>query len=108
MINPNYFLLNVALLVAGTIIIRGSFIFYSHRITITPKLRELFTFIPAAIFPAIMVPAAFFHQGQVEWLAGKERFAVLILASAFCFFVRQTFAVILFGLCALYLLVQAS
>ena len=103
MIAPDYFLLVVGLLTFGTILIRGLFIAVSHKINISAQLKELFSFIPAAIFPALVVPATFFHQGQVPWLAGKERFVVLLAASLLAYLVRNTLAVISFGLATLYL-----
>jgi branched-subunit amino acid transport protein len=102
MINGNYFLLNVLLLVIGTLFIRGFFIALSARMNISSKLKELFTFIPAAIFPALIMPAAFFHKGSVELLAGKERFLILIASGIVCYFIRNTLFVISFGLILLY------
>lgn len=107
MINGNYFLLNVALLTVGTIFIRGFFIALSGRMNISPKVKELFTFIPAAIFPALIMPAAFFHKGSVELLAGKERFLILIVSGIVCYFVRNTLFVISFGLVMLYLVTRS-
>lgn len=103
MISEAYFFTIVALLTIGTVAIRGSFIALARRMTLTPKLRELFGFIPAAIFPALIVPVTFFHHGQVDWLAGKERFTVLLLSGLLCYFIRSTLAVVSFGLLALYL-----
>ena len=104
MINENYFLLNVVVLSFGTIFIRGFFIALSGKMRIYPRAKELFTFIPAAIFPALIVPATFFHQGTLEYLGGKERFLILIAAAIACFFVRSTLFVISFGLVLLYLI----
>ncbi len=106
MIDKNYFLTNVLLLAIGTIFIRGFFIALSSKLNITPKVRELFTFIPAAIFPALIMPATFFHQGAVEWLGNKERFVVLLVSALACFFIRNTLFVICFGLCLLYFAVN--
>ncbi|HXH74560.1 MAG TPA: AzlD domain-containing protein [Bacteriovoracaceae bacterium] len=103
MINNDYFLINVMALTIGTIFIRGFFIALSGKMTISTKVKELFTFIPAAIFPALIVPATFFHQGSVSWLFQHERFLILIASGIFCYFVRNTFAVISFGLALLYL-----
>lgn len=103
MIDSNYFLLNVCLLTIGTILIRGSFIAMSGKMKNIEKLRELFSYIPAAIFPAIIVPAAFFHQGKVEWLLHKERFLILMLSFVASYFVRNTLFIISFGLVLLYL-----
>lgn len=106
MIQGNYFLLNVFLLTIGTITIRGFFIALSGKMQISPKLKELFTFIPSAILPGLIIPATFYHQGMVAWLGGKERFVVLIASSLACYFVRSTLFVISLGLILLYLLTQ--
>ena len=104
MINNNYFLANVGLLAVGTLFIRGFFISLSGRMVISDTVKELFTFIPAAIFPALIMPAAFFHQGSVELIAGKERFLTLLAAIVACFFVKNRLFVIVFGLVLLYLM----
>lgn len=102
MINNNYFLLNVVALTFGTIAIRGCFIALSAKMNISAKVKDLFTYIPAAILPALVIPATFFHQGQVEWLQGKERFIILLTVSVACYFYRNTLFVIALGLFLLY------
>lgn len=103
MINENYFILIMVLLCVGTVLIRGTFIAFSSQITISPKVKQLFTYIPAAIIPGLIVPATFFHQGAVELIHGKERFVILILSCGACFFIRNTLFIISFGLGLLYL-----
>lgn len=102
MINDNYFFFNVIALTIGTIMIRGSFIALSGKMKISNKVKDLFSYIPAAILPALIVPATFFHQGTVEWLSGKERFLILLATGIACFFIRSTLFVISFGLILLY------
>ena len=102
MIDDSYFLLVTVLLCLGTFLIRVSFIAFSGVLKVSPEVRELFTYIPAAIFPALFVPATFFYQGTVAWLGGMERFWVLVAASVVCFFYRSTLVVISFGLLLLY------
>lgn len=97
MINSNYFYLNVVLLMVGTLLIRGSFISLSGKFEISPKIKELFTFIPAAILPALIFPGSFFHADQA-------RLVTLILAITASFFIRNTLFTIVFGLVSLYLL----
>jgi branched-subunit amino acid transport protein len=104
MIEPKYFWLNIALLSLGTLSIRGSLIALSSRIKISERTKELFTFIPAAILPEFIAPAVYFHQGYVEWLAGKERLFILLLAIVVAYFIRNTLVVVAFGLIALYAL----
>lgn len=103
MIPLGYYWLTVILLAIGTIAIHGSIIALSARAKISDRLKELFTYIPAAILPAFIAPAVFFHQGEVSWMIGKERVVVLILAAILCWITRSTLATVGFGLLALYL-----
>lgn len=103
MISQSYFWICVFLLAIGTVMIRGSIIAISGKVKISDRLKELFTFIPAAILPAFVAPAVFFHQGKVDWMMGKERVVVLVLATILCAITRSTLATITFGLSALYL-----
>lgn len=102
MIDANYFLFITFFMAVGTILIRGSFIALASKMTVSPKVKELFTFIPAAILPALIVPANYFHQGAVAWIGGKERFVILLAASIVCYFVRNTLFIICLGLTLLY------
>lgn len=99
MINSNYFLVNVFLLTIGTLVIRGFFISLSGKMKITDKTRELFSFIPAAVLPAFIFPATFFHPD-------KERFVVLLLSGIIFYFKRSTLLIISVGLVLLYLVTQ--
>ncbi len=104
MIDANYFLTNTILMIIGTVSIRGFFIAFSKRMTISNKMRELFTFIPAAILPAIFVPATFFHQGHVDALFNKERFLVMLVCLVATYFYRHTLFCVALGLGLLFLI----
>ena len=106
MIETNYLWWNIFFLMIGTICIRGSIIALSARVTISDRVREIFSYIPAAILPAFITPSVFFHSGKVEWAFGKERLLIIILASAVCLVVRSTLATVCFGLVMLYALTQ--
>lgn len=108
MIESTFFWVILFFMIIGTICIRGSVIAMSSKLTISDRLRELFSYFPAAIFPAFIVPSAFYHQGQSELFAGKERLMVLALALAMSLWVRSTTATIVTGLIALYFLAQFS
>ena len=103
-IASNYFWFNIICLSIATITIRFSFIAFSSRMVISDRLKEVFSFIPAAVLPALIAPIVFFHQGSVEFLMGKERFFVLAAATIVCFFTRSTLATVAFGLSALWFL----
>lgn len=108
MINQNYFLLNVLLLAIGTISIRGCFIALSGKMKVSNKIRELFGYIPAAILPAFIFPATFFHQGIVAHLAGKERFLIMIVSGIVFYFIKKTWLIIALGLILLYVVTQCQ
>ena len=98
MIENSYFWTTVFLLAIGTLGIRLSIIAVSNKIKITERHKELFSYIPSAILPAIIAPMVFFHNGQVAWAFYKERFLILILATGVCYFTRSTILTIAFGL----------
>lgn len=93
------------MLAIGTLTIRGSIIAISSKVKISDRLKEIFSYIPAAILPAFVAPVVF-HQGKVAWLGGKERFAILLLSALVCYFSKSTLVTICFGLGALYCLTQ--
>jgi hypothetical protein len=103
--DPSYFWIVIIFLALGTFSIRISIIAISGRIQISDRAKELFSFIPAAILPAFIAPAVFFHQGQVNWFQGKERLFVLVLAVLVSLKTRSTVVTIIFGLLALYAVV---
>ncbi len=106
MIDSQYFWISVFILSVGTLAIRSSIILVSHRIKITDRHRELFTFVPAAILPALVMPMVFFHKGQVDWLLNKERAFVLALAILVSLRFKNMIVSVVFGLGALYTITQ--
>lgn len=104
LIDFKHFWQTIILLAVGTISIRGFFIFLSSKITISKRTRELFTFIPAAILPALLMPMVFFHNGNINFLYGKERFLVLLLAILVCIRTKNMLLTVGFGLFFLYVL----
>lgn len=93
-------------LMIGTFSIRYSLIAISSRVKISDRIRELFSYIPAAILPAFITPSAFFHEGTSAWLMGRERLFILILATFVCLWTRSTLITICFGLMGLYFITQ--
>ena len=102
MIESNYFWWNIFFLAIGTFAIRASIIAMSSKVQISNWWKDIFSYIPAAILPAFIAPAVFFHQGQVSSVYGKERFLVLMAATAVSFVWRSTLATIGVGLALLF------
>ncbi len=106
MIQAQYFWLNTFLLAIGTLLIRSSILLFSSKIVISDRLREIFSFIPSAVLPALAVPMAFYHPGTVDWLLNKERVFILLLATVVAYFSKKMTTTLIFGLLLLYLVTQ--
>jgi branched-subunit amino acid transport protein len=106
MIDSLYFWTVVLFLSLGTISIRSSFVIASSKFTLSNETKKLFSYIPAAILPAIITPMVVFHQGSIEALYGKERFFILILATLVSYVTKSMITTVGFGLIALYVLTQ--
>lgn len=102
-IDPVYFWKITLILTLGTFLIRGSFVFLSKYLYLSDRGREVLSFIPAAILPAMTLPSVYFHQGQLETVMGKERLLILILSVVFCYLTKSMIFTISFGLILLYL-----
>jgi branched-subunit amino acid transport protein len=105
-IDSTYFWQIIIPLAVGTLAIRASIILISGKVTISDRVKEIFSYIPAAILPALLAPMTFFHSGQVAWLHGKERLFILILTLGVSSAIKNMFGTIAFGLIALYLVTQ--
>lgn len=106
MIQAHYLWMNVFLLAIGTLLIRSSILLFSSKIMISDRLKEIFSFIPAAVLPALAVPMVFYHPGQMSWLMNKERLIVLLLSTVVAYFSKKMTTTLIFGLVVLYLLTQ--
>jgi branched-subunit amino acid transport protein len=102
MIQGDYFWQTIILLALGTMAIRFSIIAVSGKVTISDRLKEVFSFIPAAVIPAIIAPMVFYHEGSVEVLHGKERLIVLLIATVICYKTKSMLATVSLGLVLLY------
>ena len=104
--NDMQFLQVMLALGLGTFLLRFSVVAFSSKLVITPRIREIFTFIPVAVLPALIAPMVFYHKGQVEILLGKERFFVLVFASLVCYLTKSMLLTIISGLVGLLLITQ--
>lgn len=106
--SQQYFWLNIVLLAVGTLAIRSSIILASTRVKISPRVKEIFSYIPAAVLPALAAPMVFFHNGVVNGLFNKERLVILLLATVVAFVTKKMTITLVFGLVLLYFLTQLS
>jgi branched-subunit amino acid transport protein len=88
----------------GTFLIRCSFIYLSSKLHINDRMKEILSFIPAAIFPALVTPMVFFHQGQSQIFMHKERLVAILLATFISYKSKNILITIVSGLAILFVL----
>lgn len=88
----------------GTFLIRYSFILIMDRLTISDNVRRMLRFIPAAVLPALVVPAILLHRNGVTGFAGWDRLIAALIAVAVAWRTRNILATIGSGMAALWLL----
>jgi len=96
--------LTILLLGIGTFLIRCSFIYLSSRLKINDFVKNALSFIPSAIFPALITPMVFFHEGHSSILFTKERLFALLLATVVAYKTRNVLITIISGLGILFAL----
>lgn len=102
--NNTYFLSAILPLALGTFLIRASVIYLSGRINLSERIKELFSFIPAAILPALVAPMVFYFKGSSDFFLYKERVLALLIAMIVAFKTKNILMTIATGLCVLYCL----
>jgi branched-subunit amino acid transport protein len=102
--NDAYFWSSVIPLGIGTLLIRMSFIFLSKYLSLSKRIERLFTFIPAAVFPAIFAPMVFFYKGDNHFLLHQERVLAFAIAMVVAFKTKNILLTILTGLIVHYFL----
>jgi branched-subunit amino acid transport protein len=88
----------------GTLCIRASFFFLYSYIKISPRIKKAFSFIPAAVLPALVIPSVVFHQGQVELFAGHERVIALLIATVVSYKTQSVLFTVVTGIASLFAL----
>jgi branched-subunit amino acid transport protein len=102
-VNNVYFWSTVIPLSLGTLCIRLSFIFFS-KLKISKELEKLFSYIPAAVLPALFTPMVIFHKTNPDFLFDYKRTVAFIVGAGFCFYSKNILLTILVGLISLFLI----
>lgn len=92
----------------GTFLLRAVFIFILGKADLSERTKSLLKYIPPSVFAALVAPPIFLHQGQVDFLGGKERVIAALVAALIAWKVKNMIAVLLSGMGVLYLLMWAG
>ena len=101
--NSAYFWSTVLPLSFGTLCIRLSFIFIS-RLRISKTLERLFSYIPAAVLPALFTPMVIFHKTNPDFLFDYKRTLAFVIGACFCLYSKNILLTILVGLLSLFVI----
>ncbi len=94
----------VVLVAVGVFLVRLSFFWLMDRITITPTMKRILAYIPAAVLPAIVAPAVV-YQGQTAGLGlDNLRIWAALIAVVVAWRTQNIFATIAAGFAMLFLL----
>lgn len=102
-----YFWSTIIPLSLGTICIRLSFIFLT-KLKISKELEKLFSYIPAAVLPALFTPMVFFYKSNPEvaldFTFDYHRPLAFIVGIVICLYTKNILLTILAGLASLFLI----
>lgn len=92
----------ITIVAVGVFFIRFSFFWAMERITVTPTIRRVLTYIPAAVLPAIIIPSVVFKGATPGLYVGNMRLWATAVAIAVAWKTENLFVTIGAGLGALW------
>lgn len=107
MVDMTSYWLIVPPLALGTYLIRLSFILLADRMPLPDSVHRLLRFIPAAVLPALILPAVVFGKTGTVPLADPARTGAAVVAVLVAWKTRNTLATIGAGMTALWALQAA-
>lgn len=88
----------------GTYLLRAGFVFIVGHVNLSEGVKTMLKYIPPSVFAALTAPPLFLHQGQVDWLGGKERLLAGLVAAIVAWKTRNMILLLIVGMGTLYLL----
>jgi branched-subunit amino acid transport protein len=101
---PLRFLMITLLVAAGTLALRAVFILLAGRQDLPPRLLRTLSFVPAAVFCALVVATLHLERALVPGDPAPQRVAALLAAAVVAIRTRSILWTIVSGMCALWLL----
>lgn len=92
------------LIAAGTLGLRAVFILLAGRYDLPPRLLRALSFVPAAVFCALIVSTLHIEQALIPGNSAPQRAAALLAAGIVAFRTRSILWTILSGMGALWLI----
>ena len=100
---PLHAWLLVAMLACISFVTRGSFIVLLADAKLPPVLQRSLRFVPAAVFPALVLPDMAWVKGTLDLSLANPQLAAGIIAGAVAWKTRNTLITILVGMSLLHL-----
>ncbi|MEO5694258.1 MAG: AzlD domain-containing protein [Usitatibacter sp.] len=87
-----------------TFLLRASFIVFANPQRFPHRFRQALVFVPPAVLAAIVIPGLLMAQGQLDLTLANPRWIAGAVAMLVGFLVRKPVAIIVSGMCTLWLL----
>ena len=88
----------------GTLLLRGSFLAILGPGSISPAIQRALRFVPAAVFPAIALPAVFLIEGSYAIAFDNHRIYAAIVAALVAYRTKNLSVTMVAGLATLWVL----
>ncbi|NEP84157.1 MAG: AzlD domain-containing protein [Okeania sp. SIO3B3] len=86
----------------GTFAIRASFIFLAGRVEMPLWFKRGLRFVPAAVLPALVMPALAYQQGELALSVSNERLVAGLMAALIAWYTKNVLLTISVGMAILW------
>lgn len=94
----------IAILSVAAFLPRASFLWIAPNLPLPEPLKRALRFVPAAVFPALIMPAILINEGAIDISLGNAHLAAAAVAALVSLRRGNTFVVVLAGMVTLHLM----
>lgn len=94
----------IAILTVASFLPRASFLWIAPNLPLPEPLKRALRFVPAAVFPALIMPAILMTDGAIDISSGNARLAAAAVAALVSLRRGNTFVVVVAGMITLHLM----
>ncbi len=94
----------IAILSVAAFLPRASFLWIAPNLPLPEPLKRALRFVPAAVFPALVMPAVLISDGAIDFSSDNARLAAASVAALVSLRRGNTFFVVIAGMVTLHLM----
>ena len=93
----------VAIMTVVSFLPRAMFLLFAPDLPLPEPIRRALRYVPAAIFPALIMPAVMIADGSIDFSLGNARLLAAAVAALVALRYANTFVVVIVGMLVLHL-----